>query len=242
MYIVLAEINSKKLNFETSIKPNECGKLVLGERMYFHKHQEDEGLLLTTFGHRSNSPDETPQDHKSIYGKTLFINFEDKDFIVFSKGHRNAIGMYADKDVILQTEHGPKGGDEINKVIFNKNYGWPIAAYGGKYDFKYGDPIKYKNNHSDLGFEEPIFSFVPSIGITEIIKLPNDFSEHFIDNFLISSLNGLNLYRVKFDKDYTKLIFNDKIFIGERERDLKCHSKSNSIFLAFEENEEMGII
>ena len=28
------------------------------------------------------------------------------------------------------TEHGPKGGDEINKIIFNKNYGWPIASYG----------------------------------------------------------------------------------------------------------------
>ena len=93
-----------------------------------------------------------------------------------------------------------------------------------------------------MGFEEPIFSFVPSIGISEIIKLPNDFSEHFIDNFLISSLNGLNLYRVKFDKDYTKLIFNEKIFIGERVRDLKFHSKSNSIFLAFEENGEIGII
>jgi hypothetical protein len=240
--VVYAEINDQKLDFKSFFKSGECGKLVLAGRMHFYNHQENEGLLLTTFGHRSNSPDGAPQDEKSVYGKTLFINFKNKEFIVFSKGHRNGTGMYVDKDVILQTEHGPRGGDEINKVIFNKNYGWPIASYGGKYDFKYGDLLTYKNNHKSLGFEEPIFSFVPSIGISEIIKIPNSFSEHFIDNFLISSLNGRSLYRVKFDEDYTKLIFYEKIFIDRRVRDLKFHNKSKSILLAFEEYGEIGII
>ena len=32
------------------------------------------------------------------------------------------------------TEHGPRGGDEINKIIYKKNYGWPIASYGEKYE------------------------------------------------------------------------------------------------------------
>ncbi len=240
--VVYAEINDQKLDFKSFFKSGECGKLVLAGRMHFHNHQGNEGLLLTTFGHRPNRPDGTPQDEKSVYGKTLFINFKNKEFIVFSKGHRNATGMYVDKDVILQTEHGPRGGDEINKIIFNKNYGWPIASYGGKYDFKYGDPLTYKNNHKSLGFEEPIFSFVPSIAISEIIKIPNSFSEHFIDNFLISSLNGRSLYRIKFDEDYTKLIFYEKIFINRRVRDLKFHNKSKSILLAFEEYGEIGII
>jgi hypothetical protein len=240
--IVFAEINSQKLNFKNFFKTDECAKLVLAGRMYFHKHQEKEGLLLTTHGHPNNIPDDTPQDDKSTYGKILFIDFKNKDSIVFSKGHRNGLGLYADENVILQTSHGPRGGDEVNKIIYNKNYGWPIASYGGVYDFKYGDPITYKNNHSSLGFEEPIFSFVPSIGISEIIKLPNDFSEHFIDNFLIASLNGRSLYRVKFDKDYTKLLFSEKIFHNRRVRDLKYHSKFKLILLTLEETAEIAII
>ena len=35
--------------------------------------------------------------------------------------------------MILSTEHGPKGGDEINKIIFGSNYGWPISSYGKPY-------------------------------------------------------------------------------------------------------------
>jgi hypothetical protein len=142
--IVFAEINSQKLNFKNFFKTDECAKLVLAGRMYFHKHQEKEGLLLTTHGHPNNIPDDTPQDDKSTYGKILFIDFKNKESIVFSKGHRNGLGLYADENVILQTSHGPRGGDEVNKIIYNKNYGWPIASYGGVYDFKYGDPITYK--------------------------------------------------------------------------------------------------
>ena len=240
--VVFAEIKLQKLNFEKFFKTDECAKLVLAGRMYFHNHQGKEGLLLTTHGHPNNIPDNTPQDDNSVYGKILFIDFESKNPIIFSKGHRNGIGLYADKNVILQTSHGPRGGDEINKIIYNKNYGWPIASYGGVYDFKYGDPITYKKNHKSFGFEEPIFSFVPSIGISEIIKLPNDFSDHFIDNFLIASLNGRSLYRVKFDKDYTKLLFIEKIFNNRRVRDLKYHSKFKVILLAFEETAEIAII
>jgi len=93
-----------------------------------------------------------------------------------------------------------------------------------------------------LGFEEPIFAFVPSIGISEIIKLPNNFSDNFVDNFFVSSLNGRSLYRIKFNENYTKVIFNEKIFIGERIRDLKYYSKMNIILLALEEKGKLGIL
>ena len=142
----------------------------------------------------------------------------------------------------MQTEHGPRGGDEINKIIFNKNYGWPVASYGEKYGLGYTNEPYYQKNHSANNFEEPIFSFVPSIGISEIIKLPNSFSNHFKNNFLLSSLNKRHLYRVKFDQTFNKVLFYEKIFIGERVRDLKYVKKLNLFIMAFEENGEIGLL
>ena len=97
-------------------------------------------------------------------------------------------------------------------------------------------------NHASLGFEEPIFVFLTAIGISEIIRLPNNFSNHFVDNFIISSLWGSSLYRIKFDENYNRVIFSEKIYIGQRIRDLKYHHKMKVIFLALEEEGELGIL
>lgn len=70
--------------------------------------------------------------------------------------------------LIISTEHGPYGGDEINKIVFNKNYGWPIYSHGEDYGYNLDkkDKYKYKKDISDLNYEHPIYSFVPSIGIS----------------------------------------------------------------------------
>ena len=62
----------------------------------------------------------------SICGKILLIDTNAKSYEIYSKGHRNIIGLYADKDVILSTEHGPFSGDEINNIKYKKSYGWPV--------------------------------------------------------------------------------------------------------------------
>ena len=240
--IAVAKINSKKLNFQNFFSSNECGEYILGGRMQFYKHNSSDGLLFTTSNHPNNLPDDKPQSENSIFGKILFIDFQNKKNIIFSKGHRVPQGLYAEENLILSTEHGPRGGDEINKIIFNKNYGWPISSYGEKYRTEETEKPQYLKYHSKLGFEEPVFAFVPSVGISEIIKLPNDFSDHFIDNFIVSTLNGRSLHRIKFDENYNKVIFNEKIFIGYRIRDLKYHNKMNTIFLALEEKGELGIL
>ena len=83
----------------------------------------------------------------------------------------------AQYDFILSTEHGPKGGDEINKIILGKNYGWPISSYGESYA---NDDLKYHKSHIENKFEEPIFSFVPSIGISEIVPLDTNEKEFLV--------------------------------------------------------------
>jgi hypothetical protein len=240
--IFVAEINLETLFFEEFFSAGECGDTVLAGRMQFYNHYGKNGLIFTTHGHLYNKPDNTPQDDNSIYGKIIFVDFKNKKPLIFSKGHRLSQGLFANNDLILQTEHGPRGGDEINKILFGKNYGWPITSYGEKYGLGYTKKSYYKKNHAKYGFEEPVYSFVPSIGISEIIKLPNSFSEHFQNNFILSSLYGRHIYRIKFDNTFKKIIYLEDIFVGERIRDLKYDDKLNLIYLAFEENGEIGII
>ena len=63
----------------------------------------------------------------------------------------------------------------------------------------------YKISHNKLGFKEPLYSYITAIGISEIIKLPNSFSDFWQDNFIITSLNRGSIYRTMFDKDFKKL-------------------------------------
>ena len=182
------------------------------------------------------------QDDNSIYGKILFIPLDGSETKILSKGHRVIQGLNVYDNNILATEHGPRGGDEINKILENKNYGWPIASYGERYDFKYTDKkISYKKNHKQNNFIEPIFSFIEGIGISEIIKVPNDFSLFYDNHYIVASLNGRSLYFIKFNHNYNKALTIEKVFIGKRIRDLKFIDK-NRLLLALEENGELGVI
>ena len=240
--IAVAKINLNYLEFNDFFKSEVCSEWLQAGRMISYSYNNKKGILFTTSALTRDAPDTAPQDDGSIFGKILFIDFETKNHITFSKGHRNIQGIFVDKKLILATEHGPRGGDEINKIIYKKNYGWPIASYGEKYYEKNTKKSLYSKSHSALGYEEPLFSFVPSIGISEIIKIPNTFSEIFKNNFIISSLYGRHIYRVKFDDDFSRVLFNEKIYVGHRIRDLKYIDDLDLIVLAFEEDGELGII
>ena len=75
------------------------------------------------------------------------------------------------------------------------------------------------------------------------MKLPNDFSNYWQDNFIITSLNRVSIYRVKFDENFEKLIFKEEIFIGKRIRDIAYNKKHNCFLLALEnENGTLGTL
>ena len=61
---------------------------------------------------------------ESIFGKTVLIDLKTKEYKVFSSGHRNSQGILHDTkyDILLATEHGPYGGDEINNIEYEENY------------------------------------------------------------------------------------------------------------------------
>ena len=245
--IVKGKPDEKNIKFESVMKL-EGKNCILSYSVHSGKiqfHNDDKSRLLISINSagRKDEPTMETLSPDSICGKILSVNPKDKTYEIFSSGHRNIIGLYADKNVVLSTEHGPQAGDEINKIEKGKKYGWPVVSYGEKYKRnKSNANPTYKKNHRKNGFEEPIFSFIPAIGISEIIKLPNNFSNLWQDNFLVASLNGKYLYRVNFDENFSKIIYYEPIFIGDRIRDLMYNNNEKKIYLALELEGAIGII
>tara|TARA_B100001250_G_C19767950_1_gene775664 strand:- start:403 stop:1668 length:1266 start_codon:yes stop_codon:yes gene_type:complete len=238
--IVFSEI-SDDLSFKTLKEFKECALTGIGAgRIQYYKFNSTRGILLSTTDSDNDNPGSRAQDDQSIYGKIIFVNLSNGDHEIFSKGHRNPQGIAVKDDIIISTEHGPKGGDEINRIIYKKNYGWPIASYGYSYEKK---DLIYKKSHEDNFFEEPLFVFLPSIGISELIILPNKFDEKWKHNALVTSLNGRSIYRVKFqNKNFDKILYLEEIYIGERIRDIKYINKFNIIITALERSGSVGIL
>tara|TARA_B100001057_G_scaffold493667_1_gene588619 strand:- start:4591 stop:5874 length:1284 start_codon:yes stop_codon:yes gene_type:complete len=242
--ILYSRIDYSKLEFKDFFKTDNCLKNTLGGRIVKFDENLTKGILVTLGA--SGTEGFLAQKDDSVYGKILFFNIETKKYKIFSKGHRNPQGLIIDGENILSTEHGAYGGDEINKIIFQKNYGFPVVSYGDSYEFKnnYDKDLDYrfKKDHKKFGFKEPIFSFVPSIGISELVRIPNNFTKYWQNNYFVSSLNGRSIFRIKMDENFEKVIYLEKIPIGERIRDIKFLPKINSFILALEETGSLGVI
>ena len=155
-------------------------------------------LSLGTPTTNSSSINLLAQNKDSLFGKILKINKFDLEKnlitpIVFSLGHRNPQGITKYKNKIFLVEHGPKGGDELNILKENQNYGWPFVSYGTRYLYD-NDGKKYLMNHEIEGFEPPIYSFIPSVGISSLNNCPKILQNYYKKNCLIAlSLNGNSL-------------------------------------------------
>ena len=209
-------------------------------------NESTDKILFTVGDYRSNRIKKIPtaQDENSIFGKTLLIDIKSKKFKIFTKGHRNAQGLFYDNesDIIISTEHGPYGGDEINKLSYGKNYGWPVSSYGENYLKVKSDKKKdfyFEKKHEDFGYTEPIIALTKSIGISEIIKVPNKFNSKWNGSYLASSLNGHVILRFNLDKKFNKIQSLEIINVGERIRDLKIYN--NKIYMILENTSSLGV-
>ena len=243
MAISKSKINYKKLFFEEIFSTKKCdensGYDFGGGRMVPLIENNKEYVLITTSDYSGNNA----QDLDSQYGKILQISLDKYEYQIFSLGHRNPQGLININNKILSTEHGPMGGDEINLIKKNSNYGWKIASYGEPYkNFSNENEYKLLKSHKKNNFEEPIYAYTPSIGISEIINVNKNFINKWENNFLITSLNGRSIYRAVFNEHFSKVITQEKIFIGERIRDI-IYDKNNNIFLlALEDTGSIGIL
>lgn len=242
IFVSRAKINTSKIKYEDIFVSKTCHEKAGPGRIISYNFENKNGLLLSISSGSYNAPSMKAQNKSEIYGKIIFIDINSGEHEVISLGHRVVQGLTNYKGNIIATEHGPRGGDEINIIKKDKNYGWPISSYGERYDFNYSKKPSFKKNHLNHGFEEPIFTYMPAIGISEIIKLPDYFSEMMQNVFIVSSLYGKSIFLTKFDNRFSRVIFSEKVFLNERIRDVKFEKNNNLILLALEENGEIGIL
>ena len=163
-------------------------------------------------------------------GQIVRIEKKSKDVKNISIGHRRTQGLLWDdyRNKLWETEQGPRGGDELNDIKEGKNYGWPYVTLGRWYDMKEkksslnnSNAIKY-NNHQN--YEMPTFSWTPSIGVSQItlVKNSSNFSEWDKD-IIVSSLKDSSIHRLKISP-LGNVIYDERIFIGKRIRDLESAS------------------
>ena len=177
----------------------------------------NDGRILVTVGDFKNDGDKrsiTTADPKNSYGKTHIINLSSKKIQKnHTIGHRNPQGLVIRKDgTIWLTEHGPAGGDEINQIHSNVDYGWPRVTLGKDCN---GCDWQTEGRHD--GFRKPRWAFLPSIGISNLIEVSN-FGPLWDGDLLVSSLKGETLYRIRLDGN--RPMYASPIPIGERIRDI----------------------
>jgi aldose sugar dehydrogenase len=157
------------------------------------------------------------QNRANSYGKTILIDLVKGGSRIYTIGHRNPEGMTVAPDgTVLLTEHGPRGGDELNLAVEGRNYGWPIVSYGTQYESTMWSPSLSKSNHE--GFEKPIYAWIPSIGISQLIALEGNAFEQWTGDLLVSSLAGQALFRIRLTDGRPVVV--EPIPIGHRVRDL----------------------
>lgn len=178
-----------------------------------------DGRLLLTTGDflqdgREGSADRYPQLFDNDYGKILAIDRAGR-IEPFSIGHRNPEGLLITREgTVWSTEHGPTGGDELNRVRPGGNYGWPMVSYGTEVA---GQASPFGSQ--ELGdYEAPTFSWVPSVGVSNLIEVQGDQFPEWEGDLLIASLNGRSLFRTRVLDGRVVLI--EPIHLGDRLRDL----------------------
>jgi glucose/arabinose dehydrogenase len=179
-----------------------------------------EKILLTVgdFNHFEKN-DEYSQNLNNSYGKVISIDLKNYKNSIYSLGHRNPQGIVVTRNsLIYLTEHGPRGGDELNNIKFEGNYGWPYVSFGTRYDFVDNHFPKTNDDGTHYGYVKPIFSWTPSIGISGIIETTSLTRQLWQGNLLIASLRHKSLFRLYLHNNIPIMI--ETIFIGSRIRNL----------------------
>ena len=212
-------IDTKLTSVERLYKaePNSKRGQHFGSRIEF----DNDGYLYFSIGDRGNR-DVNPQDITRDCGKIYrinddgsipnnnpFLEFPGAKTAIYSYGHRNPQGMICHPDTgeIWVHEHGPRGGDEINRIKKGKNFGWPLISYGINYS-----GTSFTDDTYLPGMEQPLFYWVPSIAPSGMAYVTSDVYKDWKNNLLIGSLKFEYLERLVLDNN--KVVKREKLLEG----------------------------
>lgn len=181
------------------------GRVHFGTALVF----DDDGHLFFAIGERGRQDDAQDlgrpngkihrvRDDGSIPADNPFVQTRGALASIWSYGHRNPQGMdrHPETGALWSTEHGPRGGDELNLVARGKNYGWPVITYGMNYN---GTPITDKTAQD--GMEQPVIHWTPSIAVSGIAFYRGDKFPQWRNHLFVGALARQELRRVVIDGD-----------------------------------------
>lgn len=181
--------------------PTYDGDKHYGSRLVFDK----DGDLFVSTGERSDMETRhLAQDQTKHLGKILKITKDGQPSAatpklagwqpeIFSTGHRNPQGtdIHPITGEFWVAEMGPKGGDEINRTLPGKNYGWPTVTYGEEYSgATIGEGIGQK-----AGLEQPVYFWDPSVSPSGIAFYTGNIPE-WKNNLMVGCLSGKKIIRL----------------------------------------------
>jgi glucose/arabinose dehydrogenase len=167
--------------------------------------------FITTGEHFTQKERDYAQDLDKTYGKVIRVNLDgsvpqDNPFVgqegavdtIWSLGHRNVQGAAFDADGTLWViEHGPKGGDELNRPEPGANYGWPVVSYGRQYN----GPLIGSGEASGEGFTQPVYFWDPVIAPGGMDFHHGEMFSDWNGDILTTSYTGLGVVRLEIGEE-----------------------------------------
>ena len=192
---------------------------------------DNDGCMFLTLGDRMAPPvgDEAAlrahpaQDRSNHQGVVVRLNDDgtvpnDNPYVgqsgilpeIWSYGHRSPQGLaiHPETGDLWESEHGPQGGDEINRIEPGNNYGWPVVGRGANYG-AFGRPIHI--GISEEGMVQPARFWVPSIATSGLMVYTGDKFPMWYGNIFSGSLAGEQLARLQLDDEYRSVVVEETL-------------------------------
>lgn len=223
-YGQLSGDNRRLDGFKTVIRqtPQLSSGNNLGTRMAFDR----DGYLYIVFGDNFHSS--SAQDLDKLTGKILRLNQDgsvpkDNPFVsrsgarpeIWAYGLRNPQGLAFNPwtQQMWESEHGPRGGDEVNIPQKGKNYGWPLATWGIDYD---GNRVPESKGSHAAGTEQPVFYWKASPAISGMAFYNSARFPEWKNSLFIGALKEKNLIRLTVNGD--KVVEAQRLLTDRDER------------------------
>lgn len=186
------------------------------------------GNLLVSLGERANNNTrDFAQSVSSSLGKIIRITTDGQPAPgnpifsgagalpeLYSMGHRNpqGIALHPVTGDLWQSEHGPRGGDEINRVMAGANYGWPVITYGIEYGGqRIGAGIQQQNN-----MEQPVYYWDPVVSPSGMTFYRGNQIPEWENNLFIGALSGQHIVRLVIQSN--RVTGEERLLTSENQR------------------------
>jgi aldose sugar dehydrogenase len=218
-------------------QPKVAGGTHFGSRLVF----DQQGDLFVTLGDRGQDSTTIPtsenaQNLTRTLGKVVHIKTDGAASAdnpswgtaalagIYSSGHRNPQGaaLHPLTGQLWVAEHGPQGGDEINRAQAGNNYGWPLRSYGCPYGAPVGDTCRIGGGIHAPAFVEPLSTWTPiSVAPSSLMIYSGSAFPEWQGHVFMGSLAGKALWRLTYQGD--KEISREALLttLDERIRDVK---------------------